>query len=183
MAVVIALLWFNPETSNNMARQLRWALAVVIAFGAIGSGAATGQSHPQTRPVTPPEVRRDDRGGRWIWWKDKHAVAELAITPEQSAAIDRIFKESIDKSKPLREEVMRLEKALSLTIKANTADVSIVEQQVDTVETKRAELNKIRVVMLYRMHKVLSLEQNAKFQAMVDRWEASHKKHDGERRK
>ncbi len=74
---------------------------------------------------------------------------------------------------------MRLEQALSATIKANTADVAVVEHQVDKVEKRRAELNKMRVVMLYRIHKVLSVEQNTKFQAMVDRWEASRKKQGG----
>lgn len=165
-----------------MARQLGWALASLIACGPVGSAeAGLFQSGPQQAPA-PQEARRDDRTGRWIWWKDKDAVIELGITPEQSAEIDRIFRQSIEKAKPLREEVMRLEKALSLTIKANTADVSVVEQQVDRVETRRAELNKLRVVMLYRMHKVLSVEQSAKFQAMVDRWETSRKKQGGDRR-
>lgn len=172
-----------------MARQRGWALAALIAFGTAvfatetGSGTERHQTEPQAKPAVTPEARRDDRGGRWIWWKDKSAVTELSITPEQSAEIERIFRRYIDKAKPMREEVTGLEKALSVTIKANTADVSVVEQQVDKVETKRAELNKLRVVMLYRMHKVLSLEQNAKFQAMVDRWEASHKKSGGDHRR
>ena len=48
---------------------------------------------------------------------------------------------------------------------------------------KRAELNKLRVVMLYRMHRVLDAEQNTKFQAMIDRWEAERKKQDGDHRR
>jgi len=34
----------------------------------------------------------------------------------------------------------------------------------------------MRVLMLYRMHRVLTPEQNARFQAMVDRWDAARKK-------
>ena len=68
-------------------------------------------------------------------------------------------------------------------MKANTADVSVVAQQVDRVENKRAELNKLRVVMLYRMHRVLTPEQNAGFQAYMDRREAERKKQDGDRRR
>ena len=166
-----------------MTRQFEWALAALIACGPAGSIATAGS---QTDPVQnkPPvqEAKRDDRSGRWIWWKDKDAIREIGITPEQSAEISRIWQTSIDEAKPLREEVMRLEKALSATIKANTAEVAVVEQQVEMVERKRAELNKRRVVMLYRIHRVLSLEQNAKFQAMVDRWEASRKKQGGDRR-
>lgn len=67
-------------------------------------------------------------------------------------------------------------------MKANTADVSVVVQQVDRVENKRAELNKLRVVMLYRMHRVLTPEQNVRLQAYMDRREAERKKQDGDRR-
>jgi Spy/CpxP family protein refolding chaperone len=166
-----------------MTRQLGWALAALIACGA-ASSVATAASQSDADQNKPPvqEVKRDDRGGRWAWWKDKDAIREIGITREQSAEIDRIFHTEIDLAKPLREEVMRLEKALSATIKANTAEVAVVEQQVEKVERKRAELNKRRVVMLYRIHRVLTLEQNARFQAMVDRWEASRKKQGGDRR-
>jgi len=165
-----------------MTRQLGWALAALIACGTAGSAAsAASQSDPKQNPPPVQQARRDERGRLWIWWKDKDAIREIGISPEQSAEIDRIFRTEIDTAKPLREEVMRLEKALSATIKANTAEVAVVEQQVEKVEKKRAELNKRRVVMLYRIHRVLSLEQNAKFQAMVDRWEASRKKQGGDR--
>ena len=163
-----------------MTRQLGWGLAVLLISGTAGSvtGSAQQSDAKQKSPQVQ-EARRDDRGGRWIWWKDKDAIGEIGITPEQSAEIDQIFRSSIEKAKPLREEVMRLEQALSATIKANTADVAVVEHQVDKVEKRRAELNKMRVVMLYRIHKVLSVEQNTKFQAMVERWEASRKKQGG----
>ena len=130
--------------------------------------AAAGQFEQQQQtPQTVPRYRDKAATGhqRTAWWKDEKARAEIGFTAEQAAEIDQIFKTNMEKARPLRDEVETLEKALSATMRANTADVSVVAQQVDKVEKKRAELNKIRVVMLYRMHRVLTPEQNVKFQA------------------
>ena len=171
-----------------MARQIGMALlALCISCGiarAAESANAQGQFEPQQRPQV---ARKDDNKSspshRFPWWKDEKARAEIGFTLEQGAEIGRIFKAAMDKAKPLREEVDSLEKALSQTMKANTADVSVVVQQVDKIEDKRAELNKLRVVMLYRMHRVLTPEQNLRLQAYRDRREAERKKQDGDRRK
>ena len=173
-----------------MNRQIGCALlALVLAASSARAASPVGGVRPEEFSARQgQDARRDERGsqqrrGPWAWWKDKDAVAELGITPTQAAEIDRIFHATMKIAKPLRDEVKRLEQALNATMKAKTADVSVVEQQVDTVESKRAELNKMRVVMLYRMHRVLSPEQNAKFEAMVERWEASRRRSDGDRRR
>jgi Spy/CpxP family protein refolding chaperone len=134
------------------------------------------QEHEQGQvPQKKSEKKPDEHRGPWIWWKDDTAKAELKLTAEQVAEIERLFQASMAKAKPLREEVTRLEAALNQTMRANTAEVAVVSQQVDKVESKRAELNKMRVLMLYRIHRVLTPEQNTKFQAMVDRWETARK--------
>jgi Spy/CpxP family protein refolding chaperone len=163
-------------------------VAVLVAVGltsVVELVAADWQA--QARNQTPVQTERKDEksSGRpgTPWWKDESARAEIGFTAEQAAEIDRIFKAYIDKAKPLREEVNALEGALSATMKANMADVSVVEKQVDKVENKRAELNKLRVVMLYRMHRVLTPEQNARLQAYRDRREAERRKLDGDRRR
>ena len=159
------------------------ALVVVTAGGA----AVMAQQPPVTKPATDKTDGKDAKSssghGRTAWWKDEKARAEIGFNAEQATEIDRIFKAYIEKAKPLREEVNGLEKALSETMKANTADVSVVAQQVEKVENKRAELNKLRVVMLYRMHRVLTPEQNVRLQAYIDRREAARKKQDGDRRR
>lgn len=109
-------------------------------------------------------------------------VAELGLSAEQSATIDQIFESAMEKARPLRDEVKRLEVELDHAMRANTAQVAVFARQVDKIENMRAELNKTRTVMLYRMRRVLSADQNAKFQAMHDRWEAGRKK-DADRRK
>jgi Spy/CpxP family protein refolding chaperone len=172
-----------------MFRQTGWAL---IAFGLVTAvpAAAAAQS-PVSKPPAQEKQDKNERGdakgspghGRTAWWKDEKARTEIGFTAEQATEIDRIFKSYIEKAKPLREEVNALEKALSETMKANTADVSVVAQQVDKVEDKRAELNKLRVIVLYKMHRVLTPEQNVRLQAYMDRREAARKKQDGDRRR
>ncbi len=171
-----------------MARQIVWAALAVLAAATPARAAdcvKAAQAQVEQHQQPPRADRKDDKSGhqRVLWWKDETARAEIGFTLDQGEQIDRIFKAAMEKARPLREEVNQLEKALSETMKANVADVSVVAQQVDTVENKRAELNKLRVVMLYRMHRVLTPEQNARFQAYMDRREAERKKQDEDRRK
>jgi Spy/CpxP family protein refolding chaperone len=170
-----------------MARHISWGLlALFVAVGTVRPAEVVAQAQSGSQPPAQVE-RKDPRSSpghqRTAWWKDEQARTEIGLTLDQAAEIDRIFKAYIDKARPLREEVNTLEKALSETMKANTADVSVVAQQVDKVENKRAELNKLRVVMLYRMHRVLTPEQNVRFQTYMDRREAERKKQDGDRRR
>ena len=169
-----------------MARQIGWALvALCIAAGSgVQASTAAAQTGEQSKQhSTRPDDKPSQGHQRTLWWKDEKARAEIGFSLEQAAEIDKIFKAEIEKAKPLREEVNRLEKALSETMKANTADVSVVAQQVDKVENKRAELNKLRVVMLYRMHRILTPDQNPRFRAYMERREAERRKQDPDRRK
>ena len=172
-----------------MARHIGWALLALLVARA-GAAAEVGvlAAQPQQDRAQPSRSERRDAKSspghqRTAWWKDQKARADIGFTPEQAAEIDRIFKTYIEKAKPLREEVDTLERSLSETMKGNTAEVSVVEQQVERVENKRAELNKMRVVMLYRMHRVLTPEQNVRLQTYMDRREADRKKQDGDRRR
>ena len=109
-------------------------------------------------------------------------AAEIGLTAQQSQTIDNIFKTEFEKILALRKVVHELERALDETMRANTADISAFARQVNKIEGKRAEMNTMRTVMLYRMRRVLNAEQNARFQAMADRREAERKKQDDRRR-
>ncbi len=153
-----------------MARQTRWAVAAVLL------GALAAPLHgraPQVERTPQPEKEqpkaqqssrdsRRDGHDRRPWWKNPRDMAEIGLTSEQSTTIDRIFHDEIEKMKPLRLTVNELERALDETMRANTADISAFSRQVQKIEGKRAELNTMRTVMLYRMRRVLNAEQNAK---------------------
>jgi Spy/CpxP family protein refolding chaperone len=167
-----------------MARHTGWTLAFCVLIGSVAQISANPRSQmhdEQQGSAKKDEPKKDEKNadehrGPWIWWKDEAAKAELKLTADQVAEVDRIFQTNMAKAKPLREEITQLEAALNQTMRANTAEVAVVSQQVDKVESKRAELNKMRVLMLYRMHRVLTPEQNARFQAMVERWDAARKR-------
>lgn len=165
-----------------MARYFRVAVAAAVA-GVVLAGPVQA-SVPSDAAVSPPQQGRESRrdGDRRPWWKNPKDMTEIGITAEQSEQIDEIFKAEIARMRPLRETIDTLEKSLDATIRENTADVAAFSRQVQKVESKRAELNAMRTVMLYRMRRVLDAEQNARFQAMVDRWEASRRRPDGDKR-
>ena len=95
--------------------------------------------------------------------------AELSINNEQSAAIDVIWQ----KSRPqLRESWMQLEKledTLAEMTRDDKFDEATVIAQIEKVEQMRAEANKRRVIMIYRMNKLLSPDQRAKVRALFER--------------
>jgi Spy/CpxP family protein refolding chaperone len=177
-----------------MASQMGWVLAGLLVLGTIPQAEAAGcdQAGLQQGKQAQKTPARDDRHDfrepfenhpRYPWWKDEKAMAAAGFSADQGAQIDRIFRETYEKTRPLREEVMQLQKTLNQTIEANVADVSVFAKQVDKIEMKRAELNKLRLVMLYGMHRVLTPEQNTKLLAFFEKREAERRKQDGDRRR
>lgn len=181
-----------------MARQMCWAYAGLLAVGISApvfqaglhaQGGSPSQQQQQGQKPPSRDDRRDVREPepfenhpRYPWWRDDKAMAAAGFSAEQGSEIGRILQESIEKMRPLREEVMQLQKTLNQTIEANIADVATFQKQVDKIETKRAELNKMRLVMLYRMHRVLTPEQNTKLLAYFEKREAERRKQAGDRR-
>jgi Spy/CpxP family protein refolding chaperone len=163
-----------------MARQTRWAVAAVLLAALAAPLHARGPQAEKPDPKVQ-QVSRESRDRR-PWWKNPKDMAEIGITAAQSKQIDDLFHDEIEKMKPLRLMVNELERALEETMRANTADISAFSRQVQKIEGKRAELNTMRTVMLYRMRRVLNAEQNAKLLAMWDRQQAERRKQDGDRR-
>lgn len=104
--------------------------------------------------------------GRGPWWKDEKAKAELRLSEDQASRIDAIFKESWERMKSSYEELGQREKALSALVSGPDTTEADVVRQVEQVEAIRGELNKVRTVTLYRMHRVLTPEQRLKLEEM-----------------
>jgi Spy/CpxP family protein refolding chaperone len=106
---------------------------------------------------------------KWKWWIDPQRRAELAITDQQSAAVEQVWVKSLPKLRELREELEKLEAALSDLLAKDQGDEARIAAQIDRVEAKRAEGNTARTLMIYRMHKVLTVDQRAKVKALMER--------------
>jgi len=103
------------------------------------------------------------------WWIDPQLRAELGITDQQSSLVDQVWQKSLPKLRETREQLEKLEAALAVLLAKDQGDEAAIAAQIDRVEAKRAEGNTARTLMIYRMHKVLTVDQRAKVKAMMER--------------
>jgi Spy/CpxP family protein refolding chaperone len=148
-----------------MTRHLAWALAALLL---ISSGAA----------AQPPQGQSDQHGrggsGPPKWWVEEKSRAELGINDQQSALIEQVWQKSIPRLRELRQKLDDMEAVLSKMVRDAVNESSLIAE-LDKVEAVRAEANKARTLMLYRMNRVLSPEQREKLKAMWDRIEAARR--------
>ena len=97
------------------------------------------------------------------------------LSAEQAARIDGVFQAAISNLRQKKEELDLQEAELSRLIAGN-ADELVVTRQVDKVEAIRANLNKMRTLMLLHMRQVLSPEQRVKLNKLHEQWERDHKR-------
>ena len=93
------------------------------------------------------------------WWHSTDVKALLELTDEQSAALDKIYRKALPK---LRESMRRLnaeERTLSQLVEDMDVEELDVTRQIDRVEATRSELSKTRILMVFRMHRVLTQRQ------------------------
>ena len=163
-----------------MGRQIAWVLALLImcAPGATSAERLDQQARPAAAQMPAAKDSKDSKDSkdkpqngptpgdreRWKWWL--YDRVELGINDQQSAAINQIFESTIPKLRETRQELDRAEEELSRTIKEHKADLAVVSGQLDRVESARSQYNKTRVLMLYRMHLLLSADQRVKLEAI-----------------
>jgi Spy/CpxP family protein refolding chaperone len=163
-----------------MARNIAWLFAALLLVPA--SGRAGGHDEvfvcereqpPQQRGAQPaagktdkdkdkPSSPRPERR----WWIDAKRRAELGITDQQSASVEKVWQQSLPALREGREKLEKLEDALSKL--TDGTDEAAVMAQAERVESLRAELNKDRTLMLYRMHRLLTADQRAKVKKMFE---------------
>jgi len=100
------------------------------------------------------------------WWKSEEVVKELGLTADQSARIDKIFQATRPELRQEYDELDRLEAKLSRLIDGDTIDETALARQIDRVETARANANKTRSLMLWRMRQVLTADQRVRLKAL-----------------
>jgi Spy/CpxP family protein refolding chaperone len=112
----------------------------------------------------------DQRSGqRPKWWIDQKLRADLGITDQQSVAVEAVWQKTLPALRDARVRLDQLEDALSAMTQRDGSDEAAVIAQIERVENTRAEANKSRTLMIYRMNKILTAEQRAKVKATYDR--------------
>jgi Spy/CpxP family protein refolding chaperone len=109
------------------------------------------------------------------WWRDAQFQKDLVLSAEQAARIDGVFQAAVSNLRQKKEELDLQEAELSRLIASN-ADELVVTRQVDKVEAIRANLNKMRTLMLLHMRQVLSPDQRVKLNKLHEQWERDHKR-------
>lgn len=158
-----------------MARHISWALASVLLVTISADPAeARPRQTEQHSPARSTEQGEPSKRSPRKWWIDQPMRGELGITDQQSAAIEQIWQESIPSLREARSRLDQLETALSQMI-LDASDEATVVAQIERVENTRAEANKARTLMLYRLNRLLTPDQRVRVKAMHDRWEASRR--------
>lgn len=162
-----------------MARHLVWAFAALMCVSTSGRAAelceATQQRAGNPSAAKPksdgqkPGEKDADRRPTKLWWIDPQLRAELGITDQQSQLVEQVWQKSRPKLREAWEQLDKLEKSLSELLARDESDEAAIIAQIDRVETARAEHSKRRTLMIYRMNKVLTVDQRAKVKAMMER--------------
>jgi Spy/CpxP family protein refolding chaperone len=152
-----------------MARYVAWAFAALLLAPVTGSASSLcekGQGKPGS--ASSHESGTPDQGHQPPkWWVDPKLRAELGITDKQSAAIDAVWSKDYNQRLESRKRLEDLETKLDQMMLDASADETVIVAQLDKVEAARTEVSKARVLMLYRINKLLTPEQRTKLDAMA----------------
>ena len=96
------------------------------------------------------------------WWRSPELRAEFAITDAQSTELDRIFHTFYASMKSGMEDVDRYHKDVSKFMAEGSSSEVDVLHAIDKLEAAKASLARTRMLMLYRMYRVLSPDQRIK---------------------
>lgn len=150
-----------------MARYAAWAFAALLLVPATGSaGEICDKWQGPGKPPSASSDGKPDQGHQPPkWWVEPKLRAEFNITDQQSAAIEAIWKKDLSQRSESRKRLEALESTLDQMMLDASVDESAIIAQLDKVEAARTEVSKARVLMLYRINKVLTPEQRVKLDA------------------
>ena len=105
---------------------------------------------------------------RFRWWKDDKFTRELALTPDQCTRIEAVFQAAQPALRAQQRALSNLEDELSKLVAEGTAEEPEVEHFVGRVESARADLGKMRTMMIFRIRRILTTDQHVKLQKLFD---------------
>ena len=134
---------------------MRWRNVTLVSLVVVAATAVVAAGEQGRRPHR--------------WWQSTDVKALLELTDEQSASLDKIYRKALPK---LRESMRRLnaeERTLSRLVGDMDVEEIDVTRQIDRVEATRSELSKTRILMVFRMHRVLTQPQRDDLDEWMER--------------
>jgi Spy/CpxP family protein refolding chaperone len=122
------------------------------------------------------------QGFSFKWWQTERFKKELALTPEQTTRIEGIYQTTEPLVRAQKQAIDRREEKLSKVIQDPKSDEATLLQATDRLEAARNELSRTRTLMLFRIRRVLTDEQNLKINAMHAKDRAEREKSERERK-
>jgi Spy/CpxP family protein refolding chaperone len=152
-----------------MARISAWALAALLMLPMYAKAAEpcgrgqVQQPRPQQQASQPDPKngRGDQHQPPAHWWIDPQLRQQLAITDAQSKAVEDIWQKSLPDLRKLWHQLNALEDQVSKMIQDGAPEAAVTAQ-IEQTENTRAQANKARTLLIYRMYNVLKPEQRVK---------------------
>ena len=107
------------------------------------------------------------------WWRNEELRGQFAITDAQSTELDRIFHSFYASLKSGTEDVDRYHKDVSKMMSEGSSSEVDVLHAIDKLEAAKASLARTRMLMLYRMYRVLTPEQREKVKRYQEQKDAA----------
>lgn len=157
------------------------ALSAAVLLPETGMRAASGsqfaradQTAGAPQQAKPPAPQTPGRGsqrpqGPFEWWKDEGVKKELGLTEQVAREIDRIYQEREKAVAPFVAERDKAHDELDAMMAARIVEPEVIAIQAARFENLSARIRESRTVMLYKMHRKLTLEQSKKLQTVFDR--------------
>jgi Spy/CpxP family protein refolding chaperone len=122
------------------------------------------------------------QGFSFKWWQTERFQKALNLTTEQVTRIEGIYQTTEPMLRAQKQAVDRREEKLSKVIQDPKTDEPALLQAIDRLEAARSEVSRTRNLMLFRIRRVLTDEQNVKIREMHDRDRAEREKADRDRK-
>ena len=115
-------------------------------------------------------VRAGEQGRRpHQWWQSDEVKTLLELTDEQSASLDKLYRHTLPKRRESMHRLDAEERTLSRLIGDMEVEEIDITRQIDRVEAARSELSKTRLLLVFRMYRVLTEPQRATLNSWMTR--------------
>jgi Spy/CpxP family protein refolding chaperone len=108
-------------------------------------------------------VSAEPQSMRYKWWLSADIQKQLHLTSEQVRKIDEIYDATLPARRARRRELDALDRQLDALLVRGAAEDTDAEALITRVEDAHARRNVARTMMLYKMRKVLTVEQRRWF--------------------
>jgi Spy/CpxP family protein refolding chaperone len=143
-------------------------------------GSAAIPAAPAAPPSQQPTPTGRDQGpaglmprgqGRteFLWWNDDAIKKELGLTSTQVARINDIYQKRLADVRPFADELTKQQAELDRMVADRKVDETVISLQAARVEAWRSPINQSRIVMLYRIYRVLTVKQNEQLRLVLER--------------